>query len=479
MRTRSLRFRMMVLFCAAVGCLLLGTHTIIYSIFARELRVQLDERLNQTATWMVKDLAYNTSDEDVFGLGLTDEYLELLDMSGRRLNMSQNWRERPIDVGSLDFPSGEPVYRTVPAARGSMRVELVPFELLNRRVVFAIAAPTRDIDAVLASFRRTLIILFPVSFLLVGAVSAWYVGRSLSPIADLNREAAQLTQSLSQPGRADLKAPSIVLRSQDELGQLAFTFNELFTRIVSVLRQLRQFVSDASHELRTPLSILQGETELLLMGRRRPEEYERELSVMQSEIRHLTRIVEALFTLSMADAGQLKIRADVVYINEVLEEACEIAIPLGRTKGICIEQDIEKDVALTGDESLLRDLFLVFLENAVKYSAPSTRISVSLRRSEGWVMVRFEDQGVGIAPEHLPHIFERFYRAVGPEAAEARGGGLGLAIALAIANAHNATIDVQTQLRVGSIFTVKLPLAPAAAILDRTPIQSDFRRSPR
>jgi signal transduction histidine kinase len=454
---------MMVLFCVVVGSLLFGTYTIIYSIFARELRVQLDERLNQTATWMVKDLAYNTSDEDVFGLGLTDEYLELLDSSGRPLNMSQNWRDHPIDVGALEFPSGKPVYRTVQGVRGSTRVELVPFELRNRAVVFAIAGPTRDIDAVLASFRRILIVLFPVSFLLVGAVSAWYVGRSLSPIAELNREAAQLTQLLSQPGRADLKAPSIVFRSQDELGQLASTFNELFTRVVSVLQQLRQFVSDASHELRTPLSILQGETELLLIGRRKPEEYVRELSVMHGEIRHLTRIVEALFTLSMADARQLKIRSDVVYVNEVLEEACEIAIPLGRTKGICIEQNIEKDVASAGDESLLRDLFIVFLENAVKYSAPNTRISVSLRRGDGWVMVRFEDQGMGIAPEHLPYIFERFYRAVGPEGVETRGGGLGLAIALAIANAHNATIDVQTQPGIGSIFTVKLPLVPACA----------------
>jgi signal transduction histidine kinase len=256
-----------------------------------------------------------------------------------------------------------------------------------------------------------------------------------------------------------MKPPRLVSNSRDELGRLASTFNELFARVIAAFQQLRQFVSNASHELRTPLSVLQGETELLLSERRDPKEYQKALEVIHDELRHLSRIVEGLFTLSMADAGQLRVANDALYINEVLEEACEIAVPLARAKGICIEQNLQPEIASTGDESFLRDLFLIFLENAVKYSPPQTRIEVSLSRVNGSAQIQFEDQGMGISSEHLPHIFERFYRATGTDSVEARSGGLGLAIAQAIANAHGGNIECKTKLGRGSTFTVILPLS--------------------
>jgi two-component system, OmpR family, sensor kinase len=457
MKQRSLRFRMMVLFCLVVGGFLLGTCAIIYSIFARELRLELDRRLNEAGVPMVEDLAANPPDEDVFRLDLPDEYLELLDASGRPLNMSRNWREHPIDVGPLP-QDGKPSFRTVPGAQGPLRLELIPFVLEKRPVVLAIAGPTRDVDLVLGNFRKMLIVLVPLGLVLMGAISAWYVGRSLSPITELTKQASQLARSISDPRSSRIEAPRLTTASQDELGRLAATFNELFARVIAVLGQLRQFVSDASHELRTPLSVLQGETELLLSEHRESGEYQKALGVIHGELRHLSRIVEGLFTLSMADAGQLRIADAPLYINDVLEEACEIAIPLGRAKGIRIEQNLDPDVALVGDESFLRELFLVFLENAVKYSPPNSRIRVSLERANDSVCVRFADQGIGIAAEHVPHIFERFYRAAAPDGAEARSGGLGLAIAQAIVRAHKGRIEVQTQPGSGSVFTVILPL---------------------
>jgi signal transduction histidine kinase len=474
MKGRSLRFRMILLFCLVVGAFLVCTYAVIYSIFSNELRVQFDRRLNEAGVPMVEDLADNPPDEDVFRLPLRDEYLEMLDRSGHALNMSRNWRAHPIDVGPLDFQGDQPIYRTVHSADGTLRMELIPFVLVGRPVVLAIAGPTRDIDEVLSNFRRMLIVLLPVSLLFMGAISTWYVGRSLSPISDLTQHAARLAQMVSDPRHAAVKPPRLNTTSQDELGRLAETFNDLFARVLSVVQQLRQFVTDASHELRTPLSVLQGETELLLAERRAPEEYQKNLEVIHGELRHLSRIVEALFTLSMADAGQLRLASDPLYINEVLEEACEIAVPLGRTKAIRIEQHIEEEIVSTGDETFLRDLFLIFLENAVKYSPPNTAITVSLSRENGAAFVKFADQGIGIPAQDLPHIFERFYRASGPHRVEARSGGLGLAIARAIVNAHGGQIEVQTAEGRGSTFTVILPLraqdpATAASIATRLP----------
>ena len=458
MRGRSLRFRMMLLFCMVVGGLLLGTYAIIYSIFARELRAQLDRELSEAAGPMVADLATNAPEEDVFQLDLPDQYLELLNSSGKPLNMSRNWREHPIDVGSLSFRDNGAIFRTVRGARGPLRLELIPFQLERQPVVLAIAGPTRDIDIVLMHFRQVLMILLPISLLLTGAISTWYVGRSLSPISELTKHAARLTRAIAAPGQVDMKTPRLVSNSSDELGRLAATFNELFARVIAAIQQLRQFVSNASHEMRTPLAGLQGETELLLSECRQPEEYQKTLEVIHGELRHLSRIVESLFTLSMADAGQLRVANDALYLNEVLEEACGIAVPLARSKGISIAQNLQSEIASRGDESFLRDLFLIFLENAVKYSPPNTRIKVNLSRVNGSARVQFQDQGFGISPEHVPHIFERFYRANGTSHVEARSGGLGLAIAQAIANAHGGKIECHTALGHGSTFTVTLPV---------------------
>lgn len=458
MRQRSLRFRMMALFCAVVGLFLVCTYGIIYYIFSGELRAQLDKRLNEAGVPMVEDLADNPPDEDVFRLPLRDEYLALLDTAGNPLNMSRNWRQHPLDVGPLDFRNDQPIYRTISGADGAMRVELLPFMLVGRPVVLAIAGPTRDVDALLRNFRGMLLVLLPASLICIGAISTWYVGRSLSPISELTQQASRFAEIVSDSRHANAQPPRINIGSRDELGQLASTFNELFARVLVVVQQLRQFVSDASHELRTPLSVLQGETELLLSERRSPEEYQKNLQAILSDLRHLSRIVEGLFTLSMADAGQLRIARKPVFINEVLEEACEMAAPLAKSKGIRIDYSLEEETSFDGDETFLRDLFLIFLENAVKYSPPNTMMRVDLARHDGSIFIRFADQGPGISAEHLPHIFDRFYRAAPLETAETRSGGLGLAIARAIVAAHGGKIDVQTEPGHGSTFTVILPL---------------------
>jgi len=249
----------------------------------------------------------------------------------------------------------------------------------------------------------------------------------------------------------------------DEVGLLAETFNRLFVRVDSALGQLRQFVSDASHELRTPLSILQGETELLLAEPRSIDQYQKTLGLIDEELKKLSRIVEGLFTLSMADAGQLRLARDPLYLNEVLEEACERISARARAKNIDIERALAQEVAYLGDETFLCQLFLIFLENSVKYSPPHTCVRVEVRTVDSRVRISFEDQGTGISKEHLPRIFERFYRVANPEAGEAQSGGLGLAIAQAIIRSMGGSIDSESTLGRGSVFTLNLPLPPPGA----------------
>ena len=460
---RSLRFRMMLLFSIVVGSLMAVSYLGFYALLAREVRAQVDRQLLEAAGPVVADLNSDPNDEDVSQFNLPDEYFEILDPSGRILQQSRNLTTHPLSIGVQRLDSSRIAFRTLEDGdRGRLRLALVPLAPRPGSGVriLAFALSTRDADLVLGRFRHLVLVLLPFSLLVTGLVSTWYVGRSLRPIAELTRHAADTTQRVGSPGPQALWTPLTVSNPPDEVGLLAVTFNRLFVRVDSALRQLRQFVSDASHELRTPLSILQGETELLLAEPRSTEQYQKALGVIDEELKKLSRIVEGLFTLSMADAGQLRLARDPLYLNEVLEEACERISPRARAKNIDIERALGQEVAYQGDETFLRQLFLIFLENSVKYSPPNTRVRVDLRTVDSRAQISFGDQGVGIAKEDLPRIFERFYRVAHPEAGEAQSGGLGLAIAQAITRNMAGSIACESTPGQGSTFTLNLPLEP-------------------
>jgi signal transduction histidine kinase len=202
--------------------------------------------------------------------------------------------------------------------------------------------------------------------------------------------------------------------------------------------------------------VLRGETELLLARKRTTEEYETAIRVLDAELKKLSHIVEGLFTLSMADAGQLRIAAEPLYLEEVLEETCTLAAPLANSKQIRIERELQPDVLFTGDAAFLRQLFFIFIDNAIKYSPAGTRLRVSLSADRD-VRVQFHDQGIGISAEHQRRIFERFFRVSQTGSSDTQSGGLGLAIAQAIVGAHRGTIECESQPGVGSVFTCIFP----------------------
>jgi signal transduction histidine kinase len=158
----------------------------------------------------------------------------------------------------------------------------------------------------------------------------------------------------------------------------------------------------------------------------------------------------------MADSGQLRLNSEPLYLNEVIEQACSRVGPLAQLKRIRIQRDLSEDVAYFGDEALLHELSIIFLDNAIKYSPPDTVVEVNLERSGGQVRIKFQDHGYGIASDQLPHIFERFYRAWLPGSGETRSGGLGLAIAQAIVDAQGGSIECESAPGSHTTFTVIL-----------------------
>src|SRR6266849_3159780 len=458
MRVRTLRLRMMLLFCTVVGVLLAGSYLAFWGLLARAVHTQLNRQLLETARPIISDMVSEPDAKDVNRLDLPGEFFEVLDQNGHVLQQSKNL-DAPMKLTGLNLADSQPAFGIAALVNGeTVRVALIPYQQGNQARILAVAIPTFGTNRVLDSFAGVALLLFPLSLLLTAGISALYVGRSLAPINELTRHAALMAKRVTN--RQGFWTPLPVSSPHDELGRLAETFNHLLKSVDSAVLQLRQFVTDASHELRTPLAVLHGETELVLSKPRSAEEYRQTLCIFDDEFKKLTRIVEGLFTLSMADAGQLKLVREPLYINEVLEEACSMAASRARAKNISIVRDLNEELACTGDEAFLHELFLIFLDNAIKYSPDGTRIRVTLKILDGTIQACFQDQGIGISPEHLPFIFDRFYRAA-PAAlnsGEAHSGGLGLAIAQAIALAQGGTIECESTAGVGSTFTVILPI---------------------
>jgi signal transduction histidine kinase len=468
-RAKTLRFRMMLLFTTVVGVLLAASYIAFWALLAHEIPSQLNRQLLETARPLIADIVTEPNAQDVNRLDIPGEFFEVLDSSGRVLQRSANLTTS-IDLNGLSSATSRPTFGIATIGNTqSVRVALIPFPQGSQSRVLVVAIPTVGTNRVLASFGRVALFLFPLSLLITAAVSALYVGKSLAPVTALTRHAAWMAKRVTS--RQGFWTPLPTSTPHDELGRLAETFNHLLQAVDSAVRQLRQFVTDASHELRTPLAVLHGETQLLLSRPRGADEYRKTLQVFDDEFKKLTRIVEGLFTLSMADAGQLHLACEPLYLNEVLEEACALVSSRARTKDVAIVRELNQDIAYSGDEAFLHQLFLIFLDNAIKYSPDSTRVQVSVAQLKGTIRVRFEDQGIGIAPEHLAFIFERFYRAATSSGGEVHGGGLGLAIAQAIARAQGGSIECESTLGAGSVFTVVLPITPAGSDIESKPEQ--------
>jgi signal transduction histidine kinase len=265
-------------------------------------------------------------------------------------------------------------------------------------------------------------------------------------------------------GAENLEQRLVSDNPRNELGRLAATFNGLLTRLSEAFSQQRQFMADASHELRTPLSAIRTACAVILQREdRASSEYRDALAMVEQQARRLTRIVEDMFLLARADAGNSMLRIDHLYLDELLAESTRGAAVLATQKNLHLEISVLPESSLRGDESLLRQMFWNLLDNAIKYTPNEGRVRIALESQDAQYVITVSDTGSGIPAASQPYIFERFYRAdqmrsrteTGPES----GAGLGLSIARWIAEAHDGRVDLQRSDQTGSTFVIYLPRA--------------------
>ena len=274
------------------------------------------------------------------------------------------------------------------------------------------------------------------------------------------KQVDHITDIAREIGEGDLSR-RIDIRSEDEMGKLAATLNWMILRLETAFRKQQQFAADASHELRTPLAIIQAESSLVLDKKRTQAEYRKSLELVSQEVSYMAEVIGKLLLLARSDAAQETADFQTVNLKDLLKDVSSVVESLAQEKGLVFALGELDNLTVKGDRLKLRQLFLNILDNAIRYTPSGGVVSGSLVRKDGNAFVTVCDTGAGIPPEHLPHIFDRFYRVDKARSRDDGGTGLGLAIASSIAKLHGGDIQVESQVGKGTAFYVTLPLAEA------------------
>jgi heavy metal sensor kinase len=459
---KSFRLRLTVWYVAFFSLLFVLFAVSFYGILARDLRDNLDETLASEANTVVSLFEDELEEMQGDPLKAATESVSEMRLRGGRVAV--------LAHGALlaaSAPVSRPEFEDLAAraAALSARDALLEAPSLgphgSRAAARKVAAGGQDyvilavepLDVIagdLKAVRRALGIAVP---LLIGlaAIGGYLVAtRSLAPLHSMAEQSRHITGS-------NLDARLEIGEAAQELAVLAASFNELLARLDQSFQAMRRFVADASHELRTPLAVIRGEADVALAHERGAAEYRQSLAIILDESRRISRLVDDLLNLALADSHHVRLRIEEFYLNDLLAECCRSARALGAAKGVAVECPAGEDLAFRGDEELLRRMLLNLLENAVRYTPAGGRVSAALEVSGPKVLIRVADTGIGIAPDAVPHVFERFFRADRARSRQNGGFGLGLAIVKWVAESHSGEVEVTSRPGAGSTFTVTLP----------------------
>jgi len=355
----------------------------------------------------------------------------------------------PSDYLELRGVSGFEFHYPNQAASGAARTRTVErrFKIGHDAFQLRISSSLAAIDHTLDLLRLLLLSLVPLVVAIACAGGAWLSRRALKPVDEITSAARMI-------GIDNLSLRLRTPQTGDELQRLTEVWNTMLGRLEAAVKTLSQFAADASHELRTPLAVIRTSAELALRRARSPEAYRDSLAEISREAERMTQLVEDLLFLARNDARATEMPMEPLDLDALLREVCGelLGVAGARRIRILLEGPRDRAVLVSGNPAALRRLFLVLLDNAIKYSHAGSEVIVDVSTGEETATVTVEDFGVGIGPADRPHIFQRFYQA---DKARTDGGfGLGLSLADSIVRAHGATMEVTSEEGSGSKFRV-------------------------
>jgi heavy metal sensor kinase len=458
-RLNTLRVRFALWVALLLLAALAGFGVFVYASLARGLLSAIDDslRLNATQAMTVMDVENGQIDvgesfpeSAAAELGESGLTIRILSPQGDVLQAVGPYQALPVDPRRVNTASqGRSTFDTLMDSQTGDSVRVFTAPIIQDAQLVGIVQVAHSLDNAKDTLDRLLVALLLATPLLVGLAGLggyFLAARALAPIDAMTRTAQRISaEALS--ARLNLTA------SDDEVGRLARTFDDMLARLDESFRRERRFTADASHELRTPLTAMQAILSVIRQERRSPGDYEQALDDLAEEAGRLQALTEDLLLLARGDLREPSLR-EVVDLSALLRDVNDSLQPLAEAKGLALSCTIPDGLTLTGDSDGLVRLFVNLLDNAIQYTDHGEITTTARREEDGKFQVSIVDTGCGIPAEYLPHIFDRFYRV--DKSRSTNGSGLGLAIALEIARAHGGSIKVSSEVGSGSTFRVVL-----------------------
>jgi heavy metal sensor kinase len=469
MSTRSLRFRLIAWYAGLLTAVFLLLAALMFVGLKHYLEASLAGAQERRAQQIADTLLANVNQTGEAAVGKEINSLYAPEINDRFIRISRQdgsvlYASNPPTDQSFD-PTGLPPL-SAPASKESVRKQKLAdkktllIAALNSpsangvHYVVEVGAPMAPVEAMLHQFLVLLAIGLPVAVLVAIGVGYLLVGRALAPVDQIARKAEQITQH-------NLGERLPVAQTAEELERLSLSLNLMIGRLEDAFLNSKRFVADASHELRTPLTAMRAELESLASDVRLKPELRETLGSLLEEVERLTRIVEQLFALSRLDAGEGQTEWVQFDLAELAVTTAEQMSLLAEDKGITVTCDAKQRVMVDGDRARLKQVVVNLLDNAIKYTLDGGSIRLRVASANGHAVLEVSDNGIGIPPEALPHVFDRFYRVDKARTRDPGGAGLGLAIVKSISTAHGAQVEVESDNGRGSRFRVKFPIARA------------------
>ncbi len=442
-----------------VGMWLILRHNL-YEMVDRDLEGQVDD-LKSFFEAQKKNASIDKLREEVneaYGIEHSGDYLEVYVESGELI-----YRSTFLDAHRSELLAPHKITRQVMKNRTidgkAFRFIFTNLNQINgHSYTVEMGVPVEGVVGTLSQFRSYLLMFAPLLLLAAAGGGYWLSRRALSPVDSLVRTAREVSGT-------NLNSRLQKLETGDELQRLSDTLNEMLDRIETSFLRITQFTADASHELRTPISLMRTEAELALRRSRGEAEYKESLRHILLEAERTTALIEQLLSLARADSGREALDLKPVDLRQTLESVVDGWQQIATMRNLQFSAKVDADIFVLGDETLLRRLADILLDNAFKYTPSPGTVRLLLEAKGESAVISVEDSGVGIAEEDRSKIFERFYRVDKARGRSLGGAGLGLAIAQWIVTQHRGSIGVESHPGQGSTFSAELPMiaVPAAS----------------
>jgi heavy metal sensor kinase len=460
-RPFSLRVRLTAWYFGVVALSLLSISVVAVYGMNRSINGAVDNGLEDRATAtraLMERKLRSSSVEDLVGelkehsgLSATGDLMQVADAQGSWLYRSRLLVEHVV-----------PLPRATGPTTTTERFNGLTLRVRNERVLMngqwfsiQVATPLHEFQEAIEHFQWLLIVAVPCLLVCATAGGYFMSRRALSPVEKVIDAAESI-------GAKNLASRLVVPATGDELQRLSETLNSMLARIESAFNRVSQFTADASHELRTPLAILRTRAELALRRPRSEAEYREVLQHLLHGLERTSDLVDRLMLLARADSGAQILQRSTLDLDLILKRVCEQGATLAAAKNLRFRTELEpQGVPVEGDPDFLERLFLILIDNAIKYTPTHGEVAVSSALAGPFAIVAVRDSGIGISDVDLPNLFERFYRADKARSRESGGSGLGLAIGRWIAEAHDGVIEVESTPGEGATFRVRLPLRRA------------------